>query len=872
MAAVVVVGGVTNAVVSRHPDVTVCDRTAEVRDAIVEASGMTDCAHVARRHLQEITELDLSAESIAAVSLGDFGGLDALRSLDLSGNDLTALPAGVFDELYSLRTLRLHDNDIATLPVDVFDELFLLETLTLHGNDVTELPDGMFDDLSRFKGVHLQQNVSGLERLKGFLDEHSVESVDDFVASLTSLHKERFAFVNASGGLGAEFVSNYQPRVVSWGANAEFVFAWLTNPEASDTFKHSVEFLIPGETQWTAGVIDFSGDELEIRHPETCQSCHGAQNKPLFPADDWKGTEYPHGGSDFAYKTARMEELIASTSGRLAPLDLDPPEDSIGHHVRMLPPSPGSAPYIMPPEELSRVLAFRHAELLLARLHARDDYEKFAEDTVCSSDPQMAAQAPFYDSREHTLGVFANSAKIVGEPEGLHTNSVPQYDFRTGTLNGALAFLMLHELWEKNPEVRQVYRATSNEDTIDDYSFNVARWDVQPEYLLVYPPGEATAEDEMLQLYRVHFGDGNRASMAIIDAANPTHLQDSSFISDLTANQVNVMAPKVCSALRSAKKAPRNVKASVDDGEVTLTWEAPTDASSLSGYRIVRSTDPDAAGSQLADKGSAVVRHVDTTVQANTTYFYRVKALQGTSAEHGSLPAEIVVPASQAPPLTARAESVPVGHDGTSAFSFELHFSEAPAISYTTLRGSAFEVTGGTINRAGRRAPPSNLSWDITVTPTGDDDVVLVLATGRACTATGAVCTADGTALSESLTLTIPRATASNTALTARAEGVPDSHDGASAFTFQLHFSEAPAISYTTLRGSAFEVTGGTINRAGRRAPPSNLSWDITVTPTGEDDVVLVLATGRACTATGAVCTADGTALSESLTITIPGP
>ena len=488
VAALLAVGGVTGAVVTRHPDVTVCDRTAEVQDAIVEASGMPDCGHVKQRHLQEITELDLSAESIAAVSLGDFGGLDALRSLDLSGNELTALPAGVFDELYSLRTLRLHDNDIASLPADVFDQLFVLETLTLHDNDVTELPDGMFDDLSQFKGVHLEQDVRGLERLTAFLEEHSPESVEDFVASLTSLHKERFAFVNSSGGLGAEFVSNYQPRVVSWGANAEFVFAWLTNPEAPDNFRHSVEFLIPGETQWTAGVIDFSGDEPQIRHPESCQTCHGAQNKPLFPADDWSGTEYPHGGSDFAYKTARMEELIASTDGRLAPLDLDPPPDSIGHHVRLLPASPGSVAYIMPPEELSRVLAFRHAKILLARLHARDDYEKFAEDTVCSSDPQMAAQAPFYVTREHTLGVFANSNRVVGQPRGLRGNSVPQYDFRTGTLNGALAFLMLHEMWEKHPEVRQVYRATSNEDTLDTTSNNVARWDAASAHLLIYAP------------------------------------------------------------------------------------------------------------------------------------------------------------------------------------------------------------------------------------------------------------------------------------------------------------------------------------------------------------------------------------------------
>ena len=339
--------------------------------------------------------------------------------------------------------------------------------------------------------------------------------------------------------------------------------------------------------------------------------------------------------------------------------------------------------------------------------------------------------------------------------------------------------------------------------------------------------------------------------------------------------------------------------ANTDTADLTVTLtnlnEAPTadagtDQSGIAAGATVTlagsGTDPDAddtlsyawtqaSGQTVALSGAGTATATftapaDLAEDATLGFTLQVTDAAGLTAQDS---VDIAVLAPQAPPLTARAAGVPASHDGVSAFSFELHFSQAPAISYTTLRNTAFEVTGATINRAGRRAPPSNLSWNITVTPTGDDDVVLVLASGRACNATGAICTTDGTTLSETLTITIPRAVAEQAPpLTARVESVPASHDGVTAFTFELHFSQAPAISYTTLRNTAFEVTGATINRAGRQAPPSNQSWDITVTPTGDDDVVLVLPTGRACTATGAICTADGTALSQTLTITIPGP
>ena len=74
--------------------VNVCDRTVQVRDAIVAASGGDNCAQLTVRDMREITALDLRDQDIATLRADDFDGLVRLKSLDLSDNLLTSLPAG----------------------------------------------------------------------------------------------------------------------------------------------------------------------------------------------------------------------------------------------------------------------------------------------------------------------------------------------------------------------------------------------------------------------------------------------------------------------------------------------------------------------------------------------------------------------------------------------------------------------------------------------------------------------------------------------------------------------------------------------------------------------------------------------------------
>ena len=100
----------------------------------------------------------------------------------------------------------------------------------------------------------------------------------------------------------------------------------------------------------------------------------------------------------------------------------------------------------------------------------------------------------------------------------------------------------------------------------------------------------------------------------------------------------------------------------------------------------------------------------------------------------------------------------------------------------------------------------------------------------------------------------------------------PASHDGSAEFTFEIEFSEEFGISYATLRDHAFNVTGGSVERAERTDKPSNIPWLITVKPQGAGGVTIELPATTDCAAAGAICTGDGRMLTNSLSFTVSGP
>ena len=121
-------------------------------------------------------------------------------------------------------------------------------------------------------------------------------------------------------------------------------------------------------------------------------------------------------------------------------------------------------------------------------------------------------------------------------------------------------------------------------------------------------------------------------------------------------------------------------------------------------------------------------------------------------------------------------------------------------------------------------------------------------------------------------TLTSEATAAAVLPLTASFEDVPESHDGSTAFTVELRFSEEVELSYRTLQGTGMEVTGGKVTSASRLEQGSNIGWEIVVEPETQETVAVALPADRACGTAGAICTDDGKRLSGRVEFRVAGP
>ena len=228
--------------------------------------------------------------------------------------------------------------------------------------------------------------------------------------------------------------------------------------------------------------------------------------------------------------------------------------------------------------------------------------------------------------------------------------------------------------------------------------------------------------------------------------------------------------------------------------------------------------------------------------------------------------------APETDPLTASFSNMPAEHDGETAFSFRVEFSEDVGVSYITLRDDSFTVTEGDVTGA-RRVNGRHDLWEITVEPDSREAVTISLAGGRDCGTTGAVCTRgdDPSPLSNSPSATV--AGPPNDPLTASFSNMPAEHPGEGTFKFELTFSEEPAVGYQKLRDDAFNVSGGEVKKARRQQQGSNLAWDITVKPDPAAGAVTIeLPATTNCNAEGAICTSGERPLSHSLSATVAGP
>ncbi len=87
--------------------------------------------------------------------------------------------------------------------------------------------------------------------------------------------------------------------------------------------------------------------------------------------------------------------------------------------------------------------------------------------------------------------------------------------------------------------------------------------------------------------------------------------------------------------------APTNTVASVMNGNVSLTWTAPTDGGQISSYKIYRGTSPATIGLLTS---VSEISFIDSNVTSNQNYYYQVSAVNVAGEGERSVEVNITVP------------------------------------------------------------------------------------------------------------------------------------------------------------------------------------------------------------------------------------
>ena len=179
---------------------------------------------------------------------------------------------------------------------------------------------------------------------------------------------------------------------------------------------------------------------------------------------------------------------------------------------------------------------------------------------------------------------------------------------------------------------------------------------------------------------------------------------------------------------------------------VTVDY-ATSDGSATAGqdYTAASGTLTFAAGETAKTVSVAVLD--DTAVEGVETFTLSLSNATGARIVDGRAVGTIENPQSEMEArFLASWSGVPAEHDGRTPFNLTLTFSEEVSMSYKTVRDGLFTVRGGTIPKVRRLNPPSNLRYEVTVRPGGNDPVTLARAALPACGQSGALCTSDARA------------------------------------------------------------------------------------------------------------------------------
>ena len=315
----------------------------------------------------------------------------------------------------------------------------------------------------------------------------------------------------------------------------------------------------------------------------------------------------------------------------------------------------------------------------------------------------------------------------------------------------------------------------------------------------------------------------------------------------------------------TAPTAPQSLSVATgdQDQELEASWQAPSSngGSAVTGYKVQwkEATDSWDTAADVSEATETGTTYTITDLSGGVEYAVRVIATNDV----GDGPASTEAKGTPAGGVSEAENSAPTGLPGISG---------TPQVDQTlTADTSPIDDEDGL----------TNVSYSYQWIAGGSD---IAGATGSTYTLTSSdqgqtiqvrVTFTDDADNEETLTsaATVEVAGAGPAPLTAGFQDLPDSHDGSTAFTFRVLFSEDVGISYVNMRDDAFSLSEGDVTGA-RRVDGRNDLWEITVEPDDDSDVGITLPANRSCTTTGAICTREDSPrqLTNSPTATVTGP
>ena len=824
--------------------------------------------------LGNLEGLGLSRNQITTLPEDLFDGLDSLDFLNFSNNQITTLPEDVFDGLGNLQTLLMEHNQITGLRSDVFDGLSRLYRLELGNNQVAELPDGIFDGIGALAQLYLGPNPGAPFIFTAELEQQGDDAVVVGVAK--GAPSDMSVSLSAEGGLlSAETVT------VAAGSTSSDPITVTPSGDGDVTVSvDSAEFV--GEVYGLGHARTGLGDSLTLtivtsepsnsNSPATGQPTISgtaqvdetltASTSGITDADGLSNVAYGYqwlaadaeiaGATSSSYtlaeadegKTIRVKVSFTDDSGNsesltsVATADVEAPltaelrnvvESHNGQNTftfRILfsePVTVGFQALKTDSFEISNGTITR-----ARRVNDRNDLRQFTvrpssdldvvmvlpadrpcddEGAICTSDGKRlsnrleltvagpvptnvpATGAPTISGTAQVGQILTAATSDIADSDGL-VNAVYGYQWvrndggTDAEIQGATGSTYTLDAADEGKTVKVRVSFTDdagNEETLT--SAGTAAVEARPNSPATgVPTISGTAQvGETLTASTSGIADADGLSNAnfayewMADDSDIAGATDSTYtltpddlgksfkvrvtFTDAAGNEeslTSVATDEVEARPNSPATGQPTISGTAQVGE-TLTTDTSgiADEDGLDNASFAyqwMADDSDIAGAtdstytlDAGDEGKAIKLEVSFTDDANNQETL-------TSAVTSAV-------AAAATPLTASLENTPQTHDGQTAFTFELRFSEHIAdLSYITLRDDAFTVTGGQVTKARRMDPHSdtrNIHWEITVTPSGNGDVTIVLPVTTNCDDQGAICAGDGRMLSNRNELTV---------------------------------------------------------------------------------------------------------------------